>query len=104
MFNRAPTLALYTIIPLPILSITIYTLSKVIHKRSTIVQVYLSKLSTFAQESFSGISVIKANGIELQTNIAFETLSTESRQKQINLAKVQALFFPLMILDRKSVV
>lgn len=98
MFNRAPTLALYTIIPLPILSITIYTLSKVIHKRSTIVQVYLSKLSTFAQESFSGISVIKANGIELQTNIAFETLSTESRQKQINLAKVQALFFPLMIL------
>ncbi|MCF6294197.1 MAG: ABC transporter ATP-binding protein/permease [Flavobacteriaceae bacterium] len=98
MFNQAPSLALYTIIPLPILSITIYTLSKVIHKRSTIVQVYLSKLSTFAQESFSGISVIKANGIELQTNIAFETLSTESRQKQINLAKVQALFFPLMIL------
>ncbi|RLD28954.1 MAG: ABC transporter [Bacteroidetes bacterium] len=98
MFNQAPTLALYTIIPLPILSITIYTLSKVIHKRSTIVQVYLSKLSTFAQESFSGISVIKANGIELQTNTDFEILSTESRQKQINLAKVQALFFPLMIL------
>ena len=98
MFNQAPTLALYTIIPLPILSITIYTLSKVIHKRSTIVQVYLSKLSTFAQESFSGISVIKANGIEPQTNIAFEKLSTESRQKQINLTKVQAFFFPIMIL------
>ena len=98
MFNQAPTLAFYTIIPLPILSITIYTLSKVIHKRSTIVQVYLSKLSTFAQESFSGISVIKANGIESQTNIAFENLSTESRQKQIDLAKVQAFFFPIMIL------
>ncbi len=98
MFDRAPTLALYTIIPLPILSITIYTLSKVIHKRSTIVQVYLSKLSTFAQESFSGISVIKANGIEVQTNAAFEKLSTESRQKQINLTKVQAFFFPIMIL------
>ena len=98
MFNQAPTLALYTIIPLPILSITIYTLSKVIHKRSTIVQVYLSKLSTFTQESFSGISVIKANGIESQTNIAFEKLSTQSRQKQINLAKVQAFFFPIMIL------
>ncbi len=98
MFNQAPTLALYTIIPLPILSITIYTLSKIIHKRSTIVQVYLSKLSTFAQESFSGISVIKANGIEPQTNHAFEILSTESRQKQINLTKVQAFFFPIMIL------
>jgi ATP-binding cassette, subfamily B, multidrug efflux pump len=98
MFNQAPTLALYTIIPLPILSITIYTLSKVIHKRSTIVQVYLSKLSTYAQESFSGISVIKANGIESQTNTAFEILSTESRQKQIDLAKIQAFFFPIMIL------
>lgn len=98
MFNRAPSLALYTIIPLPVLSFTIYTLSKVIHKRSTIVQVYLSKLSAFTQESFSGISVIKANGIEDQTNIAFKTLSNESRQKHIDLTKVQALFFPLMIL------
>ncbi len=98
MFNQAPKLTLYTIIPLPILSIAIYILSKEIHKRSTIVQEYLSKLSTFAQESFSGISVIKAYGIETQTNTSFETLSTENRQKQINLTKVQALFFPLMIL------
>lgn len=98
MFNRAPSLTLYTIIPLPILSFTIYTLSKVIHKRSTIVQVYLSKLSAFTQESFSGISVIKANCIEDQTNAAFEILSTKSRQKHIDLARVQALFFPLMIL------
>ena len=98
MFDRAPTLAIYTIIPLPVLSLTIYILSKLIHKRSTIVQVYLSKLSTFAQESFSGISVIKANGIEPQTNTAFEILSSESRQKQIDLSKVQAFFFPIMIL------
>ena len=98
MFNQAPKLTLYTILPLPILSITIYILSKAIHKRSTIVQEYLSKLSTFAQESFSGISIIKAYGIEPQTNISFETLSTENRQKQIDLTKVQALFFPLMIL------
>ena len=98
MFNQAPKLTLYTILPLPILSITIYILSKEIHKRSTIVQEYLSKLSTFAQESFSGISIIKAYGIEPQTNVSFETLSTENRQKQIDLTKVQALFFPLMIL------
>lgn len=98
MFNQSPKLTLYTFLPLPILSITIYTLSRVIHKRSTIVQVYLSKLSSYAQESFSGIFVIKANGIETQTNLAFEFLSSDSRQKQIDLVKVQALFFPLMIL------
>lgn len=98
MFRQAPTLTLYTIIPLPILSIAIYRLSREIHKRSTIVQEYLSKLSTFTQEAFSGISVIKAYGIEPQTFNNFDTLSNESKQKQIDLTKVQALFFPLMIL------
>jgi len=98
MFNEAPILTLYTIIPLPILSVAIYILSKAIHKRSTIVQEYLSKLSTYSQESFSGISVIKAYGIEPQTNIAFDTLSTENKEKQLDLTRVQALFFPLMIL------
>ncbi|TJY32931.1 ABC transporter ATP-binding protein [Pontimicrobium aquaticum] len=98
MYNQSPKLTLYTIIPLPILSFLIYFLSKEIHKRSTIVQEYLSKLSTFTQESFSGISVIKAYGIEPITNDNFEALSTENRQKQIDLTKVQALFFPMMIL------
>ncbi|MFK2820728.1 ABC transporter ATP-binding protein [Flavobacteriaceae sp. LMIT009] len=98
MYNQSPKLTLYTIIPLPVLSALIYFLSKEIHKRSTIVQEYLSKLSTYAQESFSGISVIKAYSIEALTNHDFEVLSTENRQKQIDLTKVQALFFPLMIL------
>lgn len=98
MIKEAPMLSLYTIIPLPILSIAIYKLSREIHKRSTIVQQYLSKLSTFTQESFSGISVIKAYGIEPQTASDFNALSVESKQKQIDLSKVQALFFPLMIL------
>ena len=98
MFNKAPSLAWYTIIPLPLLSVTIYFLSKQIHKRSTIVQQNLSRLSTFAQESFSGISVIKAYGIEAQTNVGFHDLSNENREKQISLTKVQALFFPMMIL------
>ncbi|GAA0744482.1 ABC transporter ATP-binding protein [Gaetbulibacter jejuensis] len=97
MFKSAPLLTLYTIIPLPVLSYLIYVLSKTIHKRSTIVQVWLSKLSTFTQESFSGVSVIKSYGIEEQVNADFDTLSTESREKNINLTKVQALFFPLMI-------
>ena len=98
MINASPKLTLYTIVPLPILSVIIYKLSKEIHKRSTIVQEYLSKLSTFTQESFSGISVIKAYGIEPQTSVNFKSLAAESKEKQINLAKVQAWFFPMMIL------
>lgn len=98
MFNQAPTLTLYTIVPLPILSVIIYKLSKEIHKRSTVVQEYLSKLSTFTQESFSGISVIKAYGIEPKTSVDFDALSTTSKEKQLDLVKVQALFFPMMIL------
>ena len=98
MINASLKLTLYTIVPLPILSIIIYKLSKEIHKRSTIVQEYLSKLSTFTQESFSGISVIKAYGIEPQTSVNFKSLAAESKEKQINLTKVQAWFFPMMIL------
>ncbi len=98
MYNQAPKLTLYTIIPLPILSVIIYKLSGEINKRSTVVQQYLSKLSTFTQEAFSGISVIKAYGIEPQTSNNFELLSDESKDKQVSLAKVQALFFPLMML------
>lgn len=98
MVNASPKLTLYTVVPLPILSVIIYKLSKEIHKRSTIVQEYLSKLSTFTQESFSGISVIKAYGIEPQTSVNFKSLAAESKAKQINLAKVQAWFFPMMIL------
>ncbi len=98
MFSEAPKLTLYTVVPLPILSVIIYQLSKEIHKRSTIVQEYLSKLSTFTQETFSGISVIKAYGLENQTATRFNTLADESKNKQIRLAKVQAWFFPAMIL------
>lgn len=98
MFKQAPTLTLYTIIPLPILSIIIYKISSEIHKRSTIVQQYLSKLSTFSQETFSGISVIKAYGIEPQTSSQFDKLSEDSKQKQLSLVRIQALFFPMMIL------
>jgi ATP-binding cassette subfamily B protein len=98
MYNEAPILTLYTVLPLPILSIAIYKLSKEIHKRSTIVQQYLSKLSTFTQESFSGISIIKAYGIEPQTSANFNDLAQTSKEKQLHLVKVQALFFPMMIL------
>jgi ATP-binding cassette subfamily B protein len=98
MVNTAPKLALYTILPLPVLSIAIYKLSKEIHLRSTIVQEYLSKLTIFTQEAFSGIAVIKAYGITDNSINQFELLSEESKQKNMDLVKVQAWFFPFMIL------
>jgi len=98
MIQAAPLLTLYTVIPLPVLAFSIYKLSVAIHKRSTVVQQYLSKLNTFTQESFSGIAVIKSYGLEPQTNNNFTELSNGSRDKNIDLVKVQAFFFPLMIL------
>jgi ATP-binding cassette subfamily B multidrug efflux pump len=98
MYSQAPSLTLYTIIPFPILSIAIYRLSVAINHKSTVVQQYLSKLTTFTQETFSGVSVIKAYAIEPQTNASFVTLANESKDKNVDLVKVQALFFPLMIL------
>ena len=98
MIQAAPELTLYTVIPLPILAFAIYKLSVAIHQRSTVVQEYLSRLNTFTQESFSGIAVIKSYGIEPQTNQNFTDLSNGSRDKNIDLVKVQAFFFPLMIL------
>jgi ATP-binding cassette subfamily B protein len=71
MYSKAPTLTLYTILPLPILSLSIYLLSKLIHRRSTIVQAQLSTLSSATQEIFSGISVTKAYAIEAQTQEDF---------------------------------
>lgn len=97
MLYTAPELTLYVLIPLPILSVAIYQLSRLIHKRSTIVQQYLSHLSTYTQESFSGIGVIKAYGIEPQTYENFEKLSETNKEKNLDLVKVQAFFFPLMI-------
>jgi ATP-binding cassette subfamily B protein len=98
MFYTAPLLTLYAVAPLPVLSVAIYKLSAAIHKRSTIVQEFLSKLTSFTQESFSGIAVIKAYGIESRTNVDFTELAQGSKDKNIDLAKVQALFFPLMMM------
>ena len=76
----------------------IYQISRIIHKRSTRVQEYLSTLSTFAQESFSGVAVIKAYNLEPQIHEEVSKLAYEGRDKSMDLAKVNAWFFPLMIL------
>ena len=97
MYNVSPLLTLYTLLPLPILSYVIFRLSKEINIRSTIFQQYLSKISSYTQEVFSGIRVIKANALEpLNQNIVID-LANESKLKSMNLARVQSLFGPLMV-------
>lgn len=98
MISVAPKLTLYTLLPLPILSFLIYRLSRAIHERSTLVQQMLSKLSTFSQESFSGINVIKSYAIETNRTHVMTAISKESKTKNMSLVQVQAWFFPLMIL------
>lgn len=97
MYNVSPLLTLYTILPLPILSYCIFKLSSEINKRSTTFQQYLSKVSSFSQEIFSGIRVIKAYSLENQHQNNMVALADESKSKSLDLAKVQSLFGPLMI-------
>jgi ATP-binding cassette subfamily B multidrug efflux pump len=97
MYNVSPKLTLYTILPLPILSYCIFKLSTEINKRSTIFQQYLSKVSSFTQEIFSGIRVIKAYSLENQHQNNMIDLANESKSKSLSLAKLQAVFGPLML-------
>ena len=97
MYNVSPILTLYTLLPLPILSFAIFKLSSEINIRSTIFQQYLSKVSSFSQEIFSGIRVIKAYSLEDQHQNNMVSLANESKSKSLNLAKVQSLFGPLML-------
>jgi ATP-binding cassette subfamily B multidrug efflux pump len=97
MYNVSPLLTLYTILPLPLLSYGIFKLSSEINKRSTTFQQYLSKVSTFSQEIFSGIRVIKAYSLEDQHQNNMVSLAKESKSKSLSLAKVQSLFGPLML-------
>ena len=98
MYNKSPELMLYTILPLPFLSVSIYFLSKLIHKQSTAVQAHLSRLSSSTQEFFSGIWITKAYALEPQTAVTFSELANSQRKKRLELSKIQALFFPLMLL------
>ena len=97
MYNESKILTLYTILPLPILAFIIFKLSQEINKRSTIFQQYLSKVSSFTQEIFSGIRVVKAYALENQYQNSLDDLAKESKSKSMSLAGVQSFFGPLMI-------
>lgn len=98
MYNISPKLTLYSLLPLPLLSYSIFKISSKIHEKSSLYQQNLSTLSSFAQEFFSGIRVIKAYALENNKSEEFEKLTQDSKDKNLSLAKTNSLFGPLMIL------
>lgn len=90
-------LTLYSLLPLPILSFSIYYVNNIINKRSEEIQESLSGLTTFVQEAFSGIRVIKSFVREEDYVQSFSKESNEYKKKSLKLAFVQALFFPLIM-------
>jgi ATP-binding cassette subfamily B multidrug efflux pump len=88
---------LYVLMPLPILSVSIYYLNNQIEKRSDQIQKSLSRLSTFVQEAFSGIRVLKAFGKEKESVLLFGAESDEYRQRSIQLGNINSWFAPLIM-------
>lgn len=98
MFKVNTTLSIYTLLPLPFLSLSIYYVSSIIHDRSSRIQKQLAKLNTIAHEVYSGIRIIKSYVKEDQFLRYFDNQSEDFKTKTLKLARVNALFFPLMIL------
>ena len=96
MIRKDALLTLYVLAPLPILAITIYMVNNLIHKKSERIQALLSNLTTNAQESYSGIRVIKSFVQEKAMLQFFSENSEEYRRNAIGLAKVEAIYFPSM--------
>jgi len=92
-----PMLTLFVLIPLPIMSFLIYVVSSTMNKKSMEVQKEQSMLSTIAQETFSGIRIIKAYSREKEIKSKFEKSSTEYKKKSLSLVMVNALFMPTII-------
>jgi len=98
MFHKDPVLTLYVLSPLPLLAIIIYLVNTIIHKRSERIQSLLASLTTNAQESYSGIRVIKSFVQEKAMLRFFTHNGDEYKKNAIGLAKVEALYFPSMAL------
>ena len=97
MYNVNPKLATYSLLPIPILSTLILFINKVINQRSERIQRQLSVLSSFVQETFSGIRVIKTYTREKQKMEVFKNESNQYNKVSLDLVRVQAIFFPLII-------
>jgi len=97
MFAVDYRLTLYTLIPLPLLSVSIYFVNNLINQRSEEIQKSLSKLSSFVQEAFSGIRVLKAFAREQDSLQQFAKESNSYQKQSLRLIKVEALFYPLVL-------
>jgi len=97
MVQVSPTLTLYVLAPLPVMSVLIYFVSFTLNKKSTIVQKEQSKLSTFVQENFSGIRVIKSYIKEYESIDNFNEQANAYKESSLSLAKTTALFMPTII-------
>ncbi len=97
MFAISAKLTLYALIPLPFLSLSIYWVNNSIERRSERIQRSQSQLSTFVQEAFSGIRVLKAFHREEDSIRAFTRATEHYKHQSLRLTRVQALFFPLII-------
>lgn len=97
MIKISPLLTLYVLIPLPIMSILVYRVSSRINKKSEVTQVQQSKLSTFVQETFSGIRVLKAYNREGFFKNEFDQESRNYKTASLSLAKTNALFIPVIV-------
>jgi ATP-binding cassette subfamily B multidrug efflux pump len=98
MLRRDAELTLYVLAPLPLLAATIYFVNTIIHRRSEALQATLGQLTTNAQQSYSGIRVIKSFVQEKATYDFFKNNSEQYRKQATDLAKVEALYFPSMTL------
>lgn len=98
MIKKDPLLTLYVLSPLPVLAITIYIVNNVIHRKSEQIQSLLASLTTNAQESYSGIRVIKSFVQEKAMHGFFDKNSEDYKLNAIGLAKVESLYFPSMAL------
>ena len=98
MLRKDATLTLYVLAPLPVLAITIYIVNSIINRKSERIQALLSDLTTNAQESYSGIRVIKSFVQEKAMMGFFEKNSESYKKNAIGLAKVEAIYFPSMAL------
>jgi ATP-binding cassette subfamily B protein len=97
MFSISAKLTWYALIPLPILSISIFYVNNIIEHRSELIQKSQSRLSTFVQEAFSGIRVLKSFTREHESVANFTQESNEYKRQSLKLTRVQALFFPLIM-------
>jgi ATP-binding cassette subfamily B protein len=98
MISLDPMLTLYSLLPLPILSVAVYKIGKKIHQKFTLIQEKFSEITTKAQENFSGIRVIKSYVREESEIKHFNKLSREYLKKNMDMVKIQAAIMPFLFL------